>query len=68
MATRSERLGEFITEGHPTSGKPHQLLCEDHCGTYVLPYSCLWRDGVWQNIRSGHQIEADVVGWRAAAR
>jgi hypothetical protein len=68
MVTRDERLADFSTEGSPALDQPHQLLCEDHCGTYVLPYPCRWVDGTWQNIRSGHLIQAEVVGWRPARR
>jgi len=38
MATRERRLSEFNT-GQP-SDHAVELLCEDHNGTYVLPYLC----------------------------
>jgi hypothetical protein len=40
------------------------LLCEDHNGTYVIPFPCCWVDGAWRSIRSNRQIEANVIGWR----
>jgi hypothetical protein len=63
MATRDYRLGEF-EQGGPPSGEPLELLCEDHVGTYALPYACQWTDGAWRNSNTGATISARVVGWR----
>src|SRR5665213_1218343 len=41
-----------------------ELLCEDHNGTYVLPYPCQWRGGAWHNSVSHNAIGAKVVDWR----
>ena len=65
MATRQQRLDAFITEGGPTPDRPFELLCEDHIGTYVLPYDCQWTQGTWCNSETGKPIEAEVIGWRA---
>jgi hypothetical protein len=62
MATRHHRLNEF--NGGPPPDYPVQVLCEDHNGTYLLPYPCQWRDGVWRNSANSEAIEANVVGWR----
>ena len=64
MATRHHRLAEFGGQGEPPAGAPIELLCEDHAGTYAVPYPCHWVGGVWRVIKSGAQIEATVVGWR----
>lgn len=40
------------------------LLCEDHNGTYVLPFPCRWADGAWRSTTTGSRIEVNVVGWR----
>jgi hypothetical protein len=40
------------------------VLCEDHSGTYQLPFACRWVDGEWRNHESGGIVEATVVGWR----
>lgn len=63
MATREHRLAEF-NAGAPPPDWPLQLLCEDHNGTYVLPYLCQWHGEVWRNRDSGEAIAAAVVGWR----
>ncbi|MDI1346789.1 MAG: hypothetical protein PSV22_22235 [Pseudolabrys sp.] len=63
MATRQHRLSEF-NDGPPPPDLPLQLLCEDHNGTYVLPYPCQWHDAAWHNCASNEAIEAAVVGWR----
>ena len=47
MATRQHRLSEF-NDGPPPPDLPLQLLCEDHNGTYLLPYACRWQDAVWR--------------------
>lgn len=46
-------------------GSPVELLCEDSRGTFVLPFSCQWKDGGWHNGTTGAAIEADVLGWRS---
>ena len=66
MATRNSRLAEF-NQGPPPPGEPLQLLCEDHNGTYVLPFHCESLNGVWHNSKGlvpGQAIHAKVVGWR----
>jgi hypothetical protein len=65
MATRQHRLSEF-NAGAPPPERPLQLLCEDHNGTYVLPYLCQWHDAVWHNCANLQPIEVAVVGWREA--
>jgi hypothetical protein len=67
MATRQARLDE-INQGIPKENRPLQILCEDHCGTYVIPYVCQWSDGAWRKVGSAKVIEAAVIGWRAAPR
>jgi hypothetical protein len=64
MITRQQRLDDFDSDGEPPAGESMELLCEDHNGTYVLPFPCLWVDGAWRSIRSDHRIEANVIGRR----
>lgn len=66
MATREQRLADFIAEGAPPTGVPCQLLCEDHVGTYTLPFVCRFEEGRWINVKTGLPIDARVIGWRAA--
>jgi hypothetical protein len=63
MATREHRLGEFRQDAPPTSTSI-ELLCEDHNGTYALPYPCRWTEGAWRNSATGDTIAVSVVGWR----
>ena len=65
MATRESRIAEFRQGGVPSVGMRLEVLCEDHNGTYVLPFPCQWSDGSWRNAHSGHAIDAQVRGWRA---
>jgi hypothetical protein len=65
MATRQERIGAFTHDGVPPAEVPLELLCEDHVGTYVIPFLCRWKSGAWQSVTTNTPIEATVVGWRA---
>jgi hypothetical protein len=64
MATRERRLAEFNGEGEPPQGMPLEVLCEDHSGTYQLPFACTFTEGRWQNDEAGTAVEATVIGWR----
>jgi hypothetical protein len=64
MANRSERLAKFITDRDPARGVAVELLCEDHRGTYVIPFACVRAKDGWQNARTGEPIEPTVLGWR----
>ena len=66
MATRERRIAEFNGHGEPPPDQPVQVLCEDHSGTYQLPFACRFVDGTWHNSESGNAVEATVVGWRLA--
>jgi hypothetical protein len=67
MATREKRLAQFDGSGDPPPDQPVEVLCEDHSGTYHLPFACRWIDGhgamtgpaAWSRHR---------VGWRCRAR
>jgi hypothetical protein len=63
MATRSERLAEFTSEGEPPV-EACEILCEDHVGTYVPRFLCQFSDGAWRNAATGVRLEASVIGWR----
>jgi hypothetical protein len=63
MVTRSERLSGFSTEA-ALEDIPLELLCEDHRGTYVLPYPCIRSATGWRNAATTDRIEAEVIGWR----
>jgi len=67
VATRQERVDAFNSEGEPPPDYPVELLCEDHVGTYVLPFPCRWTQHAWQNMATGQQIECKVLGWRTTA-
>src|SRR6478609_370080 len=64
MATREKRLAQFDGNGDPPPDQPVEVLCEDHSGTYQLPFACRWIDGQWRNDRTGGMVEATVVAWR----
>ena len=68
MATRERRLAEFDGNGEPPPDQPVEVLCEDHSGTYKLPFACRRVDGEWLNSESGSILEATVVGWRLPRR
>jgi hypothetical protein len=64
MTTRERRLAEFDGRGHPLPKQAVQVLCEDHSGTYLLPFPCCFDNGEWHNCTTGGALQATVVGWR----
>ena len=64
MATREKRLAQFDGSGEPPPEQPVEVLCEDHSGTYQLPFACRFIDGRWHNDESGGAVEATVIAWR----
>jgi hypothetical protein len=62
MTTRQERMDAFVHEGMPPTDQPLKILCEDHVGTYVIPFLCRWHDGVWRSVKTDSPIEAAVIG------
>jgi hypothetical protein len=66
VAARQQRLAAFPGEGTPPGDVACELLCEDHVGTYTLPYRCRWSNGAWQSVGTGQPVMAGVVGWRVA--
>jgi hypothetical protein len=63
-AARNQRLADFPGEGTPPADLTCELLCEDHVGTYTLPYLCHWSGGTWRSAKTGEAVKAGVVGWR----
>jgi hypothetical protein len=64
MVTRDYRISEFRHD-EPPSRQALQLLCEDHNGTYLLPFKCEYRDGAWYNLNSTAQpLQVKIIGWR----
>ncbi|ALK08835.1 hypothetical protein [Blastochloris viridis] len=64
FAARMKRLADFPGDGPPPVDEACELLCEDHVGTYVLPYLCWWVDGTWRQAGTGEPVMAGVVAWR----
>ena len=64
MATREKRLAQFDGSGEPPPDHPVEVLCEDHSGTYQLPFACRWSTANGAMKKSGSAVEATVVGWR----
>jgi hypothetical protein len=64
MVTRSERLNDFVRDRDPAPDAWVELLCEDHVGTYLIPFLCRRADDAWRNASTGEPIEAIVIGWR----
>jgi hypothetical protein len=66
IAARRKRLDNYPGYGTPPPGAACELLCEDHVGTYALPFLCQWSDGTWRNIKTGEPVLGGVVAWRKA--
>jgi hypothetical protein len=65
MATKQQRLDAFTHDGLPPADQPFELLCEDHVGTYVVPFLCRWTSEQWQSVETGERIQVTVLGWRS---
>jgi hypothetical protein len=63
MAARQQRISDFDSDGDPPAGYWLELLCEDHNGTYVLPFP---RPAAARSLRSVSRCE--IRGHPAAAR
>lgn len=63
MATRQSRVAEF-NSGEPPSDRLLEILCEDHRGTYAIPFACRWINGEWIGASNSQPIEVTVLGWR----
>jgi hypothetical protein len=61
VMTGRARLAEF-SQDTPKENRPLQILCEDKCGTYIIPYLCQWSDGAWRKVGSAKTIEATDMG------
>lgn len=64
MVTREERLAEFEVTKLPEGDTRVRLLCEDHNGTYLLPFPCRLVAGEWHNAEINKLVEVPVVGWQ----
>jgi hypothetical protein len=64
MVTRQARLAEFPNPIDREGGVQFEILCEDHNGTYLLPFLCHWTAGEWRSSATGEAIDARVIGWR----
>jgi len=64
MTTREHRISEF-NSGEPPTSEAVEILCEDHCGTYVPPFACRWKNGTWVGAPTNEPIQATVLGWRS---
>jgi hypothetical protein len=64
MVTRQQRIDAFTHQGVPPANRPLEVLCEDHVGTYVIPFLCRWNSGAWHSVDTGSPIEVTVIGWR----
>jgi hypothetical protein len=67
MATRQARLDAFPSDHDRPEGQGFEILCEDHVGTYTLPFLCHWLNEEWWSAESGERIDAKVVGWRRSS-
>ena len=67
MVQHADRLADFITNRDPAPEIMVEALCQDHVGTYTLPFLCSLTERGWVNATTYLPIETDVVGWRVAA-
>jgi hypothetical protein len=65
-----DRRGSPNFQGEPgrPPGQLFDILCEDHNGTYLLPFPCCWRNGDWWRDTTSEPVDARVIGWRKTTR
>jgi len=61
MVTRTARIAAFTIDEEPRPEEEVELLCEDHCGTYLLPFPCRRSDGTWWNKQTDDEVKARVL-------
>jgi hypothetical protein len=64
MVALNERLAQFITDREAPDGQAVEALCQDHVGTYVLPFPCRREGTGWYNTVTSSALDCDVIGWR----
>jgi hypothetical protein len=64
MVTKSDRLSQFTTDREAPDGTLVEALCQDHVGTYVLPFPCRRDGATWYNDLTSAALDCDVIGWR----
>ncbi len=68
MVQRAQRVSGFVTDRFPAENASVEVLCEDHVGTYLIPFACRHGAGGWMNAATAAPIAAAVVGWRETRR
>ena len=56
MVTRNDRLAQFIVDRDAPDGLAVEALCQDHVGTYVLPFPCRRADAATAPVSHHHHI------------
>ena len=64
MVTRDARLADFESVTVPPPDAILEMLCEDHNGTYLLPFPCRLTNGELHNANTGELLTVQAVGWR----
>jgi hypothetical protein len=64
MVALNERLAQFVTDREAPDGVAVEALCQDHVGTYVLPFPCRREGSAWYNGVTSAALDCDVIGWR----
>jgi len=62
MVTRQQRLNDFESNGQPPAGELMELLCEDHNGTYVLPFPVFGLMARGAAVRSDVRLKPTSLG------
>jgi hypothetical protein len=64
MVALNERLAQFVTDREAPDGAMVEALCQDHVGTYVLPFPCRRNGTEWFNYVTSTALDCEVIGWR----
>lgn len=67
VISRQQRIAQF-NQSEPPYMEGCMLLCEDHIGTYLLPFACKWDGLNWSPVERDSPLEVRVVGWKLVSR
>ncbi len=64
MVQRAARIAQFVSDRDPEADVMVQVLCQDHVGTYTLPFLCTKTGSYWISAATSEVVDAEVLGWR----
>jgi hypothetical protein len=64
MVQRAARIAQFVSDRDPKADVMVQVLCQDHVGTYTLPFLCTKTGSYCITTATSEVLDVEVLGWR----